>query len=67
MRIEGLARRPSEFLGIIYVDSISYSSDSLEYACRVMGANRIVFGSDCPFRLGEGGKHRKRLVIHRSI
>lgn len=44
---------PSTHLRRIYFDSIVYDQPTLEYLVATVGADRVMFGSDYPFRLGD--------------
>ncbi|GAB3672446.1 amidohydrolase family protein [Actinocorallia lasiicapitis] len=44
---------PSHYLDRINVDSAVFDTDALEYLVKVMGAERVLLGSDHPFPLGE--------------
>lgn len=44
-----LKHKPSEYLKRFYYDAVIYSPESLAEAVRVVGADKIMFGTDCPF------------------
>lgn len=44
---------PREYLKRIYVDSVVHDTQALRYLLDVMGAERVAFGTDYPFPLGE--------------
>jgi len=44
---------PRAYLGRFYVDSLVHDAEVLRYLLTLMGAGRIVLGSDYPFPLGE--------------
>jgi aminocarboxymuconate-semialdehyde decarboxylase len=44
---------PRAYLGKFYVDSLVHDPDVLRYLVRLVGAERVVLGSDYPFPLGE--------------
>lgn len=46
-------RRPSEYLGKFYVDSLVHDARTLRFILDVFGENRVALGSDYPFPLGE--------------
>lgn len=46
---EHITRPPSEYLRRIYLDTVSPSLQSLEYACEFSGAERLLFGTDHPW------------------
>jgi len=44
---------PHHYLGRFYVDSAVFDQRALQFLVEVMGADRVLFGSDYPFPLGE--------------
>ncbi len=46
-------RPPSEYLRHIYYDAVTYRQESLELCVQVGGGDRILFGSDYPFNIGD--------------
>lgn len=48
-----VAQPPSTYLRRIYFDSIVYDQPTLEYLIATVGADRVMYGSDYPFRLGD--------------
>ena len=44
---------PSQYLNRFYVDSAVFDRRALQFLVDIMGAERIVYGSDYPFPLGE--------------
>jgi len=48
-----ISRPPSNYLRRIYFDSIVYDQPTLEYLVATVGADRVLYGSDYPFRLGD--------------
>lgn len=44
---------PREYLKRIYVDSVVHDTQALRYLLDVMGADRVMLGTDYPFPLGE--------------
>ncbi|MEO8723287.1 MAG: amidohydrolase family protein, partial [Sphingobium sp.] len=47
------AERPSAYLNRIWYDSIVYDQPTLEYLIAQVGANRVLYGSDYPFLIGD--------------
>jgi len=47
-----LPRRPSEYLGSIYADSLIHDGRSLRYLTERLGPDHVVLGSDYPFDMG---------------
>jgi predicted TIM-barrel fold metal-dependent hydrolase len=50
---ERLPKRPSEYLKRMYFDTIVHSSAALQYLVRVVGADRVVVGTDFPMAMGD--------------
>ena len=46
-------RPPSEYLRHIYYDSVTYRQESLELCVQVGGEDRVMYGSDYPFNIGD--------------
>lgn len=44
---------PEKYLGKFYLDSLTHSSDALNYILKMIGDDKVVLGSDYPFPLGE--------------
>jgi predicted TIM-barrel fold metal-dependent hydrolase len=44
-----LKQRPSDYLRMMYFDAIAYQAPTLELLIRLVGAERIMFGTDHPF------------------
>ncbi len=47
------SKSPKEYIGNIWCDSITHDPDALRFLVQKMGADRVVFGTDYPFPLGE--------------
>jgi aminocarboxymuconate-semialdehyde decarboxylase len=47
------ARPPSEYLSRFWYDSIVYDAPTLEFLVESVGVDRVLYGSDYPFRLGD--------------
>ena len=50
---ENISQKPSEYLKRIYFDSIVHSVAALQYLIRVVGADRVVIGTDYPMAMGD--------------
>ena len=48
-----ISRRPSEYLRHIYYDSVTYTQGALELCIDVGGADKVMYGSDYPFNIGD--------------
>ena len=44
-----LARRPTEYVKQLYVDALVFTGDALRHLVSVLGADRIVIGTDYPY------------------
>jgi aminocarboxymuconate-semialdehyde decarboxylase len=43
-----IKRKPSEYLRMIYFDTVSYHAPAVECAIKTVGADRLIFGTDSP-------------------
>jgi aminocarboxymuconate-semialdehyde decarboxylase len=50
---KSISQRPSEYLKKIYFDSIVHSVAALQYLIQVVGADRVVVGTDYPMAMGD--------------
>ena len=48
-----IPQKPSEYLRKLYFDTIVHSVSALEYLVKVVGADRIVMGTDYPMAMGD--------------
>jgi aminocarboxymuconate-semialdehyde decarboxylase len=48
-----IARKPSEYLPQLYFDTIVHSVAALKYLVQVVGAERVVIGTDYPMAMGD--------------
>ncbi len=48
-----LPRRPSEYLGGIYCDSLTHNTQALKFLVDRLGADHVVIGTDYPFDMGD--------------
>jgi aminocarboxymuconate-semialdehyde decarboxylase len=48
-----IEKKPSEYLGRFYYDTILHSVATLEYLIRRVGADRVVIGTDYPMAMGD--------------
>jgi aminocarboxymuconate-semialdehyde decarboxylase len=46
-----ITRKPSDYLKMMYMDTTSYHAPAIRCAAETIGADRLVFGSDCPMLL----------------
>jgi predicted TIM-barrel fold metal-dependent hydrolase len=44
-----LARTIGQYLDLLYIDTVCYQSEALDYCYRLLGPERILFGTDHPF------------------
>jgi aminocarboxymuconate-semialdehyde decarboxylase len=51
-----ITRRPSDYLKMMWMDTTSYHAPAIRCAAETIGADRLVFGSDCPMLLTLKGK-----------
>ena len=50
---KNLPRKPSDYLKNLYFDSIVHSVSALQYLVGVVGADRVVIGTDYPMAMGD--------------
>ncbi|GAB4128655.1 MAG: amidohydrolase family protein [Rhodothalassiaceae bacterium] len=50
---EKIARPPSDYLRHIYYDAVTYRPESLALTLGVGGTDRVMYGSDFPFNIGD--------------
>jgi len=50
---KSVPRKPSEYLAKLYFDTIVHSVAALQYLIRVVGAERVVIGTDYPMAMGD--------------
>jgi aminocarboxymuconate-semialdehyde decarboxylase len=43
-----ITRKPSEYLRMMYFDTVSYHGPAVECAIKTVGADRLIFGTDAP-------------------
>jgi len=46
-----IARKPSDYLRMMYFDTVSYHAPAIECAIKTIGVDRLVFGTDSPMLL----------------
>ena len=54
-----ISQRPSEYLKKLYFDSIVHSVAALQYLVQIVGADRVVVGTDYPMAMGDFEPIRK--------
>ncbi len=52
---EWLPRPPVEYLKELYYDTITHDTRALAYLCDLVGASRVLLGTDYPFDMGDTG------------
>jgi aminocarboxymuconate-semialdehyde decarboxylase len=48
-----VAKPPGDYLSQLYFDTCSQSPESVEFTIKVAGADRVMFGTDFPFEIGD--------------
>ncbi len=51
-----IKRKPGDYLKLMYMDTTSYHAPAIRCAADTIGADRLVFGSDCPMLLSLKGR-----------
>jgi aminocarboxymuconate-semialdehyde decarboxylase len=54
-----IPQKPSGYLKRMYFDSIVHSVSALQYLTQVVGADRVVIGTDYPMAMGDFDSVRK--------
>ena len=60
---ENISKPPSHYLDQFFYDTCTLSTDSNAFVIRTMGADRVVFGTDYPFDIGDPEGRRSVPVI----
>jgi aminocarboxymuconate-semialdehyde decarboxylase len=60
---KNITKPPSQYLDHLYYDSCALSTDSNRWVIDIMGVDRVVFGSDYPFDIGDPEGRRSVPVI----
>jgi aminocarboxymuconate-semialdehyde decarboxylase len=61
-----LPHKPSEYLKKFYFDTIVHSVTALQYLVQVVGADRVVIGTDYPMAMGDFDSVAKVLQLELS-
>ena len=48
-----IAKPPGDYFGQLYFDTCSQSPESVEFTIRLAGPDRVMFGTDYPFEIGD--------------
>ena len=56
-----ITRKPSEYLRMMYFDTVAYHAPAIECAIKTVGADRLIFGTDSPMLVAL--KQRGRAII----
>ena len=60
---DNISKPPSHYLNQLYYDTCTLSTDSNAFVIQTMGADRVVFGTDYPFDIGDPEGRRSVPVI----
>lgn len=60
---DNISKPPSHYLSQLYYDTCTLSTDSNAFVIQTMGADRVVFGTDYPFDIGDPEGRRSVPVI----
>jgi len=58
-----ISQRPSAYLDRLYYDTCALSEQSNRFVIETMGADRVVFGTDYPFDIGDPEGRRSVPVV----
>ena len=50
---EKIARRPSEYLPMIWADAVVFAPEVLDLCVKTFGADNLMYGSDYPHTIGD--------------
>lgn len=53
------AKSPDNYLGRLYYDTVIHNPDCLEFAVKTLGPDQILYGTDCPWDVGNLGSARE--------
>ncbi|MBX9777254.1 MAG: amidohydrolase [Xanthobacteraceae bacterium] len=56
-----ITRKPSDYLRMMYFDTVAYHAPAIECAIKTVGADRLIFGTDSPMLIAL--KQRGRAII----
>jgi aminocarboxymuconate-semialdehyde decarboxylase len=60
---DNISKPPSHYLGQLYYDTCTLSTDSNRFIIQTMGVDHVVFGTDYPFDIGDPEGRRSVPVI----
>ncbi|MFC1492125.1 amidohydrolase family protein [Nitrospinota bacterium] len=49
------SKAPENYIGNFYFDTVIHNADCLEFAVKTLGAEKILYGTDCPWNIGNLG------------
>jgi aminocarboxymuconate-semialdehyde decarboxylase len=56
-----ITRKPSDYLRMMYFDTVAYHAPAIECTIKTVGADRLIFGTDSPMLIAL--KQRGRAII----
>jgi aminocarboxymuconate-semialdehyde decarboxylase len=63
--LKNVSRAPGEYYRQIYFDTCSLAADSVDFTIKVAGADRVMFGTDYPFDIGDPEAKRALPALER--
>jgi aminocarboxymuconate-semialdehyde decarboxylase len=71
----GTAQAPRAYLRAFYYDTVVHSAEALRYLISLVGADRVLLGTDAPFDMGDPeplvtldragvGSHERQVIVH---
>ncbi|MGZ5120480.1 MAG: amidohydrolase family protein [Burkholderiales bacterium] len=62
---KNVSKAPGDYYSQLYFDTCSLSPESVEFTIRVAGADRVMFGTDYPFDIGDPEAKRALPALNR--
>ena len=60
-----IAKPPGDYFDQLYFDTCSLSPESVEFTVKIAGADRVMFGTDYPFDIGDPEAKRALPALNR--
>lgn len=63
---KNLSKAPGDYYSQLWFDTCSLSAESVEFTIRIAGADRVMFGTDYPFDIGDPEARRQMPALMRQ-
>jgi aminocarboxymuconate-semialdehyde decarboxylase len=60
-----ISKAPGDYYGQLYFDTCSLSAESVDFTIQLAGPDRVMFGTDYPFDIGDAEGERARATLDR--